>query len=672
MGNIPLLLVACTMPGLALVLLIRLRKLSLAEFILHCVGLSLIFNLVFATILNFMVVNPFSAKMIIFYLVCLVLLASGAGLRHLYSKKDYPLIEPKPKLNRWAIAPFAIYIVSLGLLFQTTLLSPNLVGSDIHLEYYHASQTISNGYWDWQGVGSVNSCLSITIFLPFLSVISGIKLLWILKVVQPMLFALVPVIIYQIYRAQFSKLVSLLAVAFFVTLPLFFLDLTQLARQQTGELFMVLAVMVLINRGMSWQHKLLIATLFSAAVVLSHYGLGTGFIMYLVIATICIPIICCRIGRRWIAPAINGNKSAWAVPLVVTVICITLAVPFYTTVAKGVGKVGIKVVTNITNAAAQGIVSDTKAASSKAPNSSKPGIVAEKPPSSLERNSDISQKEPLLQTALGLDIATASVWGKIWRIIQVIVGCMVLIGCLRLLIKPKPIYAGLRAEWLALTIAVLVALGGIFVLPTWSYGLGITRLAHISLIFLAPMFVIGADTIGSIFKRMDRQKATLSIALVVMIPYAVFNSGAVFELTKSTKSDYIDLPYSIALSGHRLDLSTLFTEQDAEAVEWLVANRIDNIPIYADGHGMKLIIQHYGYDYAGAEQFDLSKIDGTKAGYIYLREWNVDNAEITTGVGYGTRRSVPFKEIAKLNKVISDSKVLYQNGAQILFYKGKG
>lgn len=167
-------------------------------------------------------------------------------------------------------------------------------------------------------------------------------------------------------------------------------------------------------------------------------------------------------------------------------------------------------------------------------------------------------REPLAQTALGLDFALASPGGKVWRIFQYLVQLCLVIGFIRLIFRPATL-GKFKAEYLSLCIVSVLILIGIFVLPTRSFGIGATRVWQITLLLLSPLFIFGGELIvlgiaklvkmlrrGFINSRLGLNNAALLRfpVLIILIPYFIFNSGLVFELSRSQTTYFIDMPYS--------------------------------------------------------------------------------------------------------------------------------
>ena len=67
-----------------------------------------------------------------------------------------------------AVYPAALFLISLGLLYQTSLMSAYPVGTDIYVEYQYYNMAATNGIWNYALANNVNSCLSIVMLAPFI------------------------------------------------------------------------------------------------------------------------------------------------------------------------------------------------------------------------------------------------------------------------------------------------------------------------------------------------------------------------------------------------------------------------------------------------------------------------------------------------------------------------
>ena len=77
---------------------------------------------------------------------------------------------------------------------------------------------------------------------------------------------------------------------------MFFMDMPQLVRQQSAEIYFGLIILLMVERKLPVVTKTILICLFSMGVIFSHYGLGTGYIGYLSIGLVFILILKSRWG----------------------------------------------------------------------------------------------------------------------------------------------------------------------------------------------------------------------------------------------------------------------------------------------------------------------------------------------------------------------------------------
>ncbi|HIE17075.1 MAG TPA: hypothetical protein EYP71_02660, partial [Dehalococcoidia bacterium] len=263
---------------------------------------------------------------------------------------------------------FTITMTALALLYQTSLTSDYLVGSDIHLERYFSRTVLESGYWDPAVPVAMNSCLSIVILAPLYSLVLNMDIVWLFKIVYPLLFCLVPLALYRIFRLQFQPRYAFFGAAFFICMPMFFMDMVQLARQQISELFFVLVILLLVDRRLTLTQRTALALVFSSGVIISHYGLGTGYtIGYLALGALVLIFIKSRSGRKawqWLIgkssplPSDLTTVGAFTRAALAVVVCLSLAFMFgyYSVVASGKSLAGTRVLINVVATVSQPFV----------------------------------------------------------------------------------------------------------------------------------------------------------------------------------------------------------------------------------------------------------------------------------------------------------------------------
>jgi uncharacterized membrane protein len=174
---------------------------------------------------------------------------------------------------REAVVCATLYLISLSLLFTTSLRGWYVTGHDIQNEYRVFQLTADHGHWSmayWQN--SYNACLSITILPTEISRVVGIDDPYVYKVLFQLLFAMCPVLVYAIGRRYWSPSVAVLAAAYFIGFPTFFTDMPFLNRQEIGYLFVAAAVLAATNPDWSLRKRQIALVLAGVGVELSHYS----------------------------------------------------------------------------------------------------------------------------------------------------------------------------------------------------------------------------------------------------------------------------------------------------------------------------------------------------------------------------------------------------------------
>jgi uncharacterized membrane protein len=618
--------------------------------------------LLLLTILSVTLIDAYQNNILL--LVCLIAIAAVVGLAA-FGK----FIQPE-------IYPLAIFIIGLCLSYQTTLMSPYLIGTDIYTEYHFYQVVESTGFWEASIPSTVNSCLSITMLAPVYSLMLNIDGIWIFKVIYPLLFSLVPLILFHIFRQQISPKKAFLAAFFFVAVPTFALEMIALARQQVAELFLVLVILLLIERRLSLGTRLTLVIIFAVSIVVSHYSIGFIGFIYMGLFLPFVFMIRSNIFRKswgWLAAKAGGLPrsllSRQALPLklliIVVVVYFVAGFAWYGIVASGVNlNLLSRLWTGQTSIITRGLAE----------------IVTQ--PTQSIAFFDFSNRDSLVQAALGLDFLQASSQGKGFRIFQFIIQLFLIAGCLRLIFRPKDLR--FTAEYIALSLSSILLILACIFLPIFANLLNATRMYHIVLITLAPFCILGGEAIWlsisflwhktrhvlprfNLTSGEDKQGFLGFMALGILIPYFLFTSGFIYEVTGQKVTDRVDTPYSIALSSYRLDLAGVFYWQDGAAARWLSRNANKEADVYVDSHSVKPLIF---YEFPGkVEQLPRDAAKLKPENYIYFTVWNIASDEVTFAVSRkpGLRQHINFDDIPGLKAAIESKNKIYNNGgAQIL------
>jgi uncharacterized membrane protein len=661
--------------------------------------------LLLLTVLGVALIDSYQSNILL--LVCIIAIAGTVGLAA-FGK----FIKP-------SVYPLAIFIIGLCLLYQTTLMSPFLIGSDIYSEYYFYRLVAINGFWDASIPITVNSCLSITMLAPVYSLLPNIDSIWVFKAIYPLFFALVPLILFHIFSQQMSPRKAFLAAFFFVAVPTFSLEMIALCRQQIAELFLALVMLLLVDRKLNLGTKLILASIFAMSIVVSHYSLGFIGFIYMGLFLPLVFIIRSGLFRKawgWLTGKSGGLPRSLttrgAMPLkalvIVVIIYFLSGFAWYGTVAS---RVNLSLVSSLWTGQISTITTELgklgpepteplPASTEPAPAPTEPAPAPTEPapaptepaPTKPLAFFEFGKRDVLIQAALGLDFPQASPQGKGFRILQYITQLFLIVGCLRLIFRPK--HLRFTAEYIAISVTAALLLFACIFVPGWANTLNTTRWYHIALITLAPFCILGGEAIwlGTSFLwrklrhvvRTEAKQPSLAnaedspgslkfVALAVLIPYFLFTSGFVYEVTGQEVTDKIDTPYSIALSSYRLDLAGVFYWRDGAAAKWLAQKADSGAQVYVGGHSSRPLMR---YDFPGKitrlPQDTRDAREPLQEGYIYFTAWDMDKGEVTFAVGPGLRRHISFDDIPGLNTIIENKARIYSNGgAQVLGPSGK-
>jgi uncharacterized membrane protein len=184
------------------------------------------------------------------------------------------------------VYPFVILAISLALLFTWQLSSERLImGGDASGEYYVFQLTRLRGFWDPGLVFSsisltdYNTMLSVTVLPSLLGELLNVESESVFKVLFPLVFSVVPLVLYCAWRQITSARVSLLSAFYFMLMPKFF-DSTEM-RQMIAELFLALIVYLCLEEKMPGRKKFALLVTFFVGIVVSHYSLAYLLIFFL-------------------------------------------------------------------------------------------------------------------------------------------------------------------------------------------------------------------------------------------------------------------------------------------------------------------------------------------------------------------------------------------------------
>ena len=492
---------------------------------------------------------------------------------------------------RWTLSKggysWLLYVCGLALVLSTTLASTQLVGSDIHLEYYYAGQTLDGG-WDSSLPHAINASLSVSLLAPYLAKWLDIDLIWVFKVLIPMIFALTPVLLFQFFTHHFTTRQAFLAAMFFLIVPTFILELPALARQQVAETFLA-GFLLCYVQPWRWRVRFPVLVVLGLGVVVSHYSLALLLLVLL---------FGLAMGES-IARRPLWSRDLWKVTPLVAVL-FGFGVWYFDSVASGTVAAHITNVTGFGGTVATAVGETAVAAIPAAP----PAYGA------------------AFRMATGVDFLQVDWGSRAFRLVQFATQGALVVGIVVALRTVKDWwYRSLTVTMGAILIAALA-------FPQVGSLLNLSRYYHLSLMVVAPAFVVGVEWLPRIGGR--------RLVVALMAVYFLFTSGLVFHWVGSYDLSEATMPYSIGLENKRLDAGGYLTADDDAVAQWAVAEGLT--PIYADAHGVLKLQEYLPME----ETLPLPGAGVDFRGYVFLRSWNIEQQSLTYWAGPGLRRQVPI------------------------------
>jgi uncharacterized membrane protein len=529
------------------------------------------------------------------------------------------------------IYPIALLMISIALLFHYSLISNYVYGPDIKREQYLFRVTNSNSHWsstlteypieyESSSCDIMNAMLSVTVLPTIFSGVLNMEETWVLKIVYPLIFSFVPLGLYQLHQRRIGKRAAFLAAFFLLANGVFFSEMLGLARQMVAELFYVLLFLVILDADMQMNKtsRGVCFVIFSAGLIVSHYAISSLFMFFIVLAYF-LPYFLKKVG--WVTTKTSAiTASSVAIFLV-------MLFAWYVYVSKSaafgeitgtIGEVYRSTTTEFFNPQSRGTTVLR-------------GLGMESVPSSLHLTS---------------------------RIFAYITQFFIIVGFIALLKRRK---GKIFAEHTMLTSLNMVLLMMCIVLPNFASQLNMTRLYHIQLFFLAPLCILGGQTIFKFIPILLTHKIPESyvtgLILIILIPYFLFETEFVYEVTGD---DSWSLPLSKYRMGARAYVSFgLVDEQDVYGAKWLSKNiNAEYTPIYTSAVPL-WVLTNYGmtYSYRIEELSNTTKVlpDST----VYLTRLN-------TFYGIVLGRNFVWN-ITEISPTLFDMNKIYSNGGSEIY-----
>jgi uncharacterized membrane protein len=677
--NVPILrqilgiILLTVLPGLLILITLKLDKLGIAERVVLVIGTSVAFLMLFGWALNqlllqFNYTKPLATGILMVAInLALIFLAAGAYLRNkktLFSSQHrleinttsgwfvlissaLPLVSilGTNLLNKtgnnslllvllFAIPilvvffsifnrrispntyPLSLIMISAAVLFMFWLRSDHILGNDINSEYYFFQMTLNNGHWAIIGSSSLDSCLSISL-LPaiFQSIIHFSGAEYLFKGVYALICAFTPLTVYIISKKYVGEKFGFLAAFYFLSQSSFLLAPGS-ARTNLAIFFFGLGIMTLFLDGITNTNRKALFLTFIVATVVSHYSTTYIFFFLLFLTLI-----------------LNLVVKKYSIPKSVTWASVAFLAVF--------GFLWYSQLVPVNYILAIHFV----------------------------QHALISFQNFFVQEARSSDLGYLFGYG-IKRGIELIwvqsaatwlSFLLIAIGVLGIFIKYKdmlvtsnsisPTYTYLRSkfetDYFIMGIVGAMILVASLVIPWVSVGYDLIRVYEQTAIILSVFLVVG----GILLSKLIRINGHV-ILLAILIPYFLFTTFAAYEVF-GIHETYILSPQSP--SGDY----EVINDQEAAAAQWLKNNMDGNSTIHTpDYYSGNILISQGLISESLIDNINFYFHSDT-TGYIYLSTYNVvDHKLIVNDQSY---------DIRKFTDILNTRDKIYTNGSSEIY-----
>jgi len=496
--------------------------------------------------------------------------------------------------------PVVIFLIDISLLLLMALRSNHLIGIDIHEEYFFFQTTLNNMHWDIIWPSTLDACLSIsllpTIYQTILNMCPEVQF----KILYVMLFSVFPLTIYVLSKRYIGDFYAFLASCFSM-FQVYFLSVAFNPRTSVAVLFFALTMMTLFNDKIDPWKKRLLFIVFMASCIVSHYS--TTYIFFFI-------LIAAFVGTM-ILPKQNTAKKVMSWTTII--LFFGMIFLWYSQVTKVAFHAGVVFIETTLSNLSRFFIEESRSVAI----------------ASLMGGGSVQKGTPymiefvftwLIFAFIGIGIITVIRRYKEMSLLEPSVK------------KPDFLKQKFEIEYLAMALACASLLVIIVLLPYISIGYDIMRLYVVTASLLSVFFVIGGIILskvldqliaffrGKAIKKNVSQTQAYVIILLVLIPYFLCITDVTYNMT--------GIPRSILLNseGEQHDILYVY-DQESYSAKWLKVHGENKTRIYTDFYGRFGLVSQASFSSRSISWYKFvhqKKIDG----YIYLRYYNVVNEKL--------------------------------------------
>ncbi len=565
-----------------------------------------------------------------------------------------PIMVVFNKLSKETYA-FALFMIGIAILLQATMVSQYPMRINADGEYYYLNLVLQSGFWNPSLLNDVNSAISVVLLIPIYSLILKTDVMWVFKLIYPIIFSLLPVALYKIYDNQIRPKYAFISVFLFLSMFYFYMEAPLLRRQEIGLFFLSLMILLFIDNRLSSTQRSFLMILFAVSLIISHYSIGyismiiisLSFILSFIINTHQFKYLNKKLKKMLNlksneVSSINKHKSVFTVSF--TILFIVLALSWYIYSAEGSSFVHVTGVV-------QSIFSNIG------------GFL------------DPTSKSPVISSALEGGFVSHSFLNQIYRILTYIIQFFIIVGFMSLVSKSN----SFKEEYKILSSIFLFVLVISIILPFISIQINFYRLYFILLMVLAPFCIIGLEFFWKLILKFNQsilknylnrfslfksKNFIVCFVLIILTPYFLFNIGFISAMGEFNQDD-IDkygIPISPSLNLGKVD-SGYYNLEEIDSAKHLSTIINNDQYIYADAYyGVDLVSTWHGTKTRPFVQKDLKWNES----YVFLRTWDLEKKEIYMLTYNGDRREPKY--ISLDENLFGQRDVILDNGGTTLFH----
>ena len=677
------------LPGFLILLVLRLNRLGLTEKLVLSVGLSVAFTMFFGIIMNSFLVNigydrPLSiGSLLISFGLVVFILAIIAFYRNRDDTISFSALRMTAKEKVFLIVPslfpvlsiagthvmnlndnniilmvllllipaYVIFVsfyrhkfpeksyislillISVSILLILALRTNHITGSDIHEWYYNYQITLDNLHWSILGHGILDACLSISLLPAIYQVFLNINTEYLFKILYPLLFSISPLMVYIISKKYVGSFYAFLASFTFMSQYVFYWT-AGTSNTSTAILFFGLTIMVMFHDGIGGVAKKLLAIIFAASCIVSHYSTTYVFFFVLLltwIGMLIIPRILYREKKVATSPEnanvekatsssssnevssesdgdtpqpaepnIRPSRYKRNITFTFTALFLVTLFLWYSQITQGAFNVGLGVIRRTILALNQWFLLEARGTTVTA--------------AMGENINTIPQQIRLIVS---------------WSIIAFIaIGVLITWVRYKKMVamprsrhtKPDFLNVKFETEFLTLSLACSAAVAFSVLMPYISVSYSTERVYFQALTVLSLFFVIG----GIMVAKWVRARPHWLI-LLVLIPFFMCITGSMYQIFR--------IPASIALNSEGREYEQwVVYDQESYAAKWLKVHRAESGKIYTNYRTPQLLLASQGKIPPSFDSYIIPHYEKGKEidGYIYLRQLDIQRYQLTS------------------------------------------